>query len=120
MLHVGVMLIHGTADEVVAYDGKASGYLSAVDSHRYWIRRNGLEGAAEQLRSFNGDASDGTEVGYLEQGSADVRVALVTVKDGGHTWPGADAFNVGLPIGKTTRDVDANELIWQFFVKHRR
>ncbi|WP_286776558.1 7TM domain-containing protein, partial [Pseudomonas sp. UBA800] len=52
---LGVMLIHGTADGVVAYDGKASGYLSAMDSHRYWIRRNGLEGAAEQLRSFNGD-----------------------------------------------------------------
>lgn len=117
---VGVMLIHGTADQVVAYEGKPSGYLSAMDSHRYWIRRNGLEGAPEQLRSFNGDGSDGTEVGYREQGNTDTRVALVTVKDGGHTWPGADAFNVGLPIGKTTRDVDANELMWQFFAKHRR
>lgn len=117
---VGVMLIHGTADGVVAYDGKAGGYLSAMDSHRYWIKRNGLEGAPEQLRSFNADSSDGTEVGYRGQGSADVRAALVTVKDGGHTWPGADAFNVGLPIGKTTRDVDANELMWQFFAKHRR
>lgn len=117
---VGVMLIHGTADQVVAYDGKPSGYLSAMDSHRYWIKRNGLEAAAEQARGFNGDSSDGTEVGYREQGNAETRVALVTVKDGGHTWPGADAFNVGLPIGKTTRDIDANELMWQFFVKHRR
>lgn len=117
---VGVMLIHGTADRVVAYDGKATGYLSALESHRYWIGRNGLEDAPEQARSFNGDAGDGTEVGYREQGNADTRVALVTVKDGGHTWPGADAFNVGLPIGKTTRDVDANELMWQFFARHRR
>lgn len=119
---VGVMLIHGTADQVVAYDGKAtgSGYLSAMDSHRYWIKRNGLEGAPEQARSLNGDGADGTEVGYREQGNAETRVALVTVKDGGHTWPGADPFNVGLPIGKTTRDVDANELMWQFFSRHRR
>lgn len=119
---VGVMLIHGTADQVVAYDGKAtgSGYLSAMDSHRYWIRRNGLEGASEQARTHNGDSGDGTEVSYREQGNADTRVALVTVKDGGHTWPGADPFNVGLPIGKTTRDVDANELMWQFFARHRR
>ena len=33
---------------------------------------------------------------------------------------GADPFNVGLPIGKTTRDIDANEVIWKFFEKHRR
>jgi len=117
---VGVMLIHGTADQVVAYDGKATGYLGAMDSHRYWIKRNGLESAPEQSRTIDGDREDGTEVGYREQGTADTRVALVTVKDGGHTWPGADAFNVGLPIGKTTRDVDANELMWQFFSRHRR
>jgi len=117
---VGVMLIHGTADKVVAYDGKATGYLSAMDSHRYWIRRNGLEDAPEQARTIGTDGADGTEVGYREQGNDKVRVALVTVKDGGHTWPGADAFNVGLPIGKTTRDADANELMWQFFSRHRR
>ena len=111
---VGVMLIHGTADQVVAYDGKATGYLSAKDSHRYWIKRNGLDSATEQARGY------GTEVDYREQGDGATRVALVTVKDGGHTWPGADAFNVGLPIGKTTRDVDANELMWQFFSRHRR
>ncbi len=111
---VGVMLIHGTADQVVAYNGKATGYLSAMDSHRYWIKRNGLDGATEQAHAY------GTDVDYREQGDGATRVALVTVKDGGHTWPGADAFNVGLPIGKTTRDVDANELMWQFFSRHRR
>lgn len=117
---LGVMLIHGTADQVVAYDGKATGYLSAIDSHRYWIKHNGLASTPEQSRTFDTDKTDGTEVSYQEQGDADTRVALVTVKDGGHTWPGADAFNVGLPIGKTTRDVDANELMWQFFQRHRR
>jgi len=116
------MLIQGTADKVVAYEGKAtgSGYLSAVDSQRYWARRNGLDGAPERTRVFDGDKADGTEVNHLEQGDDKVRVVLVTVKDGGHTWPGADPFNVGLPIGKTTRDVDANELMWQFFSQHRR
>jgi len=119
---VGVMLIQGTADKVVAYEGKAtgSGYLSAVDSHRYWARRNGLDGAPERTRAVDGDKADGTEVSHLEQGDDKVRGVLVTVKDGGHTWPGADPFNVGLPIGKTTRDVDANELMWEFFARHRR
>jgi polyhydroxybutyrate depolymerase len=117
---VGVMLIHGSADKVVAYEGKPTGYLSAMDSQRYWVKRNGLEAAPGQTRNIDADRGDGTEVSVLEQGDGDTRVALVTVKDGGHTWPGADAFNVGLPIGKTTRDIDANELIWQFFRGHRR
>jgi polyhydroxybutyrate depolymerase len=117
---VGVMLIHGSADQVVAYDGKVGGYLSAAESQRYWARRNGVEAAPAQMRTIDADRGDGTEVTHVEQGDADTRVALVTVKEGGHTWPGADAFNVGLPIGKTTRDVDANELIWQFFSRHRR
>ena len=47
-------------------------------------------------------------------------MALVTVKDGGHTWTGADAFNVGLPIGLTSRDIDANAPIWAFLSKHRQ
>jgi len=108
--NVGVLLIHGTADQVVAYGGKAGGYLSAEDSYGYWLKRNGSVAGKPNQRLI------GTEVTWKEQGN----VALATVKDGGHTWPGADPFNVGLPIGKTTRDIDANEVIWQFFSKHSR
>jgi polyhydroxybutyrate depolymerase len=49
-----------------------------------------------------------------------VNVALVAVKNGGHTWAGADPFNVGLPLGKTSRDIHANTLIWEFLSKHRK
>lgn len=117
---VGMLLMHGTADQVVAYDGKATGYLSAGDTYQYWLKRNGLGAAPASTRQLNGDAGDGTETTYLQQGNAEHSVALVTIKDGGHTWAGADAFNVGLPIGKTSRDIDANEVIWQFLSKHRR
>jgi len=116
---VGVLLIHGTADQVVAYAGKPTGYLSAEDSYKYWLKHNeiGLDG--EVRRMIDSDACDGTGVIWREQGNGQYSVALATVTDGGHTWPGADPFNVGLPIGKTTRDMDANEVIWQFFAKHR-
>lgn len=57
---------------------------------------------------------------WIEQGNGGQSVALATISEGGHTWPGADPFNVGLPIGKTTHDIDANEVIRKFFEKHRR
>jgi polyhydroxybutyrate depolymerase len=116
---VGVLLIHGTADQVVAYAGKPASYLSAEDSYNYWIKHNGVGLAGAVRHVIDSDASDGTGVSWVEQGNSQYSVALATVTDGGHTWPGADPFNVGLPIGKTTRDMDANEVIWQFFAKHR-
>lgn len=120
---VGVLLIHGTADQVVAYGGKPGGYLSAQDSYRYWLRRNGLDmdgTLPASQRLIDSDPGDGTDVNWTEQGNGRLSVALATVREGGHTWPGADPFNVGLPIGNTTRDMDANDVIWQFFDRHRR
>ena len=117
---VGMLLIQGTADKVVLHEGKANGYLSAQGTFDYWRKHNGIEGATPQPRLIPGPAGDTTQVSWLEQGAGGASVALLTVKDGGHTWPGADAFNIGLPIGKTTRAVDANDVIWDFFSKHRR
>ncbi|MYM65864.1 hypothetical protein GTP45_03310 [Pseudoduganella sp. FT55W] len=112
---VGVLLIHGTADQVVAYGGKPSGYLSAEDSYRYWLKRNGINAAEANPRTIGG-----ADVALREQSNGSQSVALATIQDGGHTWPGADPFNIGLPIGKTTTSIDANEIIWQFFAKQTR
>ncbi|WP_235501894.1 alpha/beta hydrolase family esterase [Janthinobacterium sp. Ant5-2-1] len=119
---IGMLLIQGTADKVVLHEGKAASYLSAQGTFDYWRKHNGIDGATPQPRLLPGPAGDATQVSWLEQGSGagGASVALISVKDGGHTWPGADAFNIGLPIGKTTRAIDANEVIWAFFSRHRR
>ena len=119
---VGMLLMHGTADKVVLYEGKAAGYLSAEGTFAYWRRHNGIDGAVPAARLLPTAPGDDTQVTHVEQGNGagGARVALLTIKDGGHTWPGADAFNIGLPIGKTTRAIDANEVMWEFFSKHRR
>ena len=116
---IGVLLIHGTADQVVAYAGKPDGYLSAEETYSYWLKQNGIGSAAASRRVIDGDGGDGTDVTWIEQGNGRQSVALATVREGGHTWPGADPFNVGLPIGKTTRDIDGNDVIWRFFHQHR-
>ena len=119
---VGMLLMQGTADKVVLFEGKAASYLSADDTVAYWRRHNGIDGAVPAARLLPTAPGDDTQVTHVEQGNGagGARVALITVKDGGHTWPGADAFNVGLPIGKTTRAIDANEVMWEFFSRHRR
>lgn len=115
---LGVLQLLGTADDIVAYGGKPGGYLPASESYQYWLKNNGIADAAALERRVDSDKDDGTEVLFQEQGLDGVSVALVTVRGGGHTWPGADAFNVGLPLGRTSRDIDANRVIWNFFSKH--
>jgi polyhydroxybutyrate depolymerase len=117
---VGVMLIHGTADRVVAYEGKAGAYLSAPDSYLYWARRNGVSEAAAAARRIDADPDDGTAATLRQSQGGTVSVALVTIENGGHTWAGADPFNVGLPIGGTPQDLALNGVIWRFLARHRR
>jgi polyhydroxybutyrate depolymerase len=45
--------------------------------------------------------------------SADV--VFYRIDGGGHSWPGASA---DVPLGSTTRTIDANELIVDFFEAH--
>jgi polyhydroxybutyrate depolymerase len=115
---IGVLHLHGTGDQIVAFDGKENSYLSAGDSHQFWLRHNGLDDAAAAERKVNGAPDDGTDVVVREHRRDGVSVALVTIHHGGHTWAGADGFNVGLPLGKTSRDIDANQVIWEFLSKH--
>lgn len=117
---VGMLLIHGTADQVVLYQGKAGGYLSADDTLRYWANVNGITAALSSARLLPVVTNDATQASRQELGNGTQSVALITVGEGGHTWPGADTFNVGLPIGKTTTTFDANEAIWEFFSMHKR
>lgn len=50
------------------------------------------------------------------EGADGAEVVLVTIEGGGHTWPGRRPpvwF-----IGRSTRTVSANELMWEFFTRH--
>lgn len=42
---------------------------------------------------------------------------MVVIEEGGHTWPGQEPpvwF-----IGKSAKNVSANDLMWEFFQKHK-
>jgi hypothetical protein len=36
------MIVHGTSDEVVKYEGKKEAYLSALETYKYWKSQNDL------------------------------------------------------------------------------
>ena len=49
-------------------------------------------------------------------GTDDSEVVLIEVTGGGHTWPGQQPFVTF--IGKSTKVVNANDLMCEFFSKH--
>jgi polyhydroxybutyrate depolymerase len=109
---VPLLHIHGTADEFAPYGGG----IGKVGNYDF----RGVAETVEIWRALN-DANVGPKV-MLQQGAVKcdrwdgkAPVVLCTVKDGGHTWPGGHDGATTTPFGAVNRDIDANDLIWQFF-----
>lgn len=118
---VPVCYWHGTEDRVVGYDGtdfisKREVSLGAEDCVKWWAEKNGCakEPLVEKLE--NKAADDGTTVERWTY-AGDAPVIFHKISGGGHTWPGMPAAGDAI-LGKVCRDVNASEVIWDFFSKH--
>ena len=113
---VPVIAFHGTADELVPFDGGNGGRLGLPitpvrDNMRAWAEHNGCDLTLHSERNAP-DVVLETYTGCDE--GADVQ--LYVIEGGGHTWPGADR-QIRI-LGATTQSIDASELIWEFFAQH--
>ncbi len=115
---IGVLQIHGMADEVVNYEGKENAYASAINSFQYWKTQNGITTNLKEKTLQYG--AKNTNISVVEARGSGVTVKLLSIKNGGHTWPGADPFNIGYPLGYTHQKLDVNEVMWSFFKEHRK
>ncbi len=120
---VGVMVINGTADPLVPYDGghirvfrrKRGKVLSTDATMELWRRRNGCAAAARQVADID-RPGDATSVQIFEwQDCRGAPVSLIRVEGGGHTWPGGRPYLGRRLIGEVSNDIDASEVIWRFF-----
>jgi polyhydroxybutyrate depolymerase len=121
---LSVLHFHGTEDEYVPFaGGKGRKSLTGVHhrsvehSVRAWVRANGCreEPATETLPDR---ARDGTTVAIKTYGGGGggAEVVLVVIEGGGHTWPGREPGT--RVLGRSTRNVAANDLMWEFFERH--
>lgn len=120
---VPVMHFHGTADSIVPATGPAANtpafltFKSVEATLRAWRRVNGCPDEPQVVDEPDA-APDGTRVKRTTWGPGrdGSEVVYVEIAGGGHTWPGRKppvAF-----LGKSTFDISANDLIWEFFEKH--
>ena len=119
-----VLMINGTADPVVPYKG-GSGHpdlfatLSAPKSAKQWAAINNC-GQKPQRTTVSPRNKGGKKVEVqIYSCQQATQVALYSVKGGGNTWPGGQQYLAENQVGKTSSDLEANEVIWKFLQSYR-
>lgn len=106
----GVLTILGTADFISPYNGYPNYYLSANETHNYWINYTNCNSTPKVSPVPNKNTSDGSTVERYSWSNAEgcTYVEHLKVIDGGHDWPGSYG----------NMDIDASEEIWNFVSKY--
>ena len=120
-----VCLIHGTADSIVQWGGLGADqshmfYHSVEDTVAFWTRRNGCAQAQHEQAMPDVDPEDGTRVVRAvyasPKGNSDV--VLYRIENGGHEWPGGNPVTPEVFMQTLSRDMNACDVIWDFFKRH--
>lgn len=119
---LSVLMINGTSDPIMPYkgsSGKAGSYatISAEDSAKTWARLDNCRGNP-QRSTLSPDTKGGTKIHVDTYCDQSPQTILYSIKGAGNTWPGGEQYLPEKEIGKTSTDLDANEVIWKFFAAH--
>src|SRR6266567_1634228 len=123
---VSVMLIQGTLDPLVPIKGGPMGpngsrglILSLQEAAKKWAGLDACDSKPESV-TWEDKAADGTGIRReaFTSCKGGTEVIVYTVEGGGHTWPGGKPSAPESLIGKTSHNMDASEVLWEFFSKH--
>jgi polyhydroxybutyrate depolymerase len=134
---LSVLMINGTEDPLVRWEGgvvrlgktEHGSVISTEDTVAFWVKHNRCRLAPEVEELPDRDRRDGTTVTryVYSGGQKGTEVLLYKVVGGGHSWPAHEDKRRLLPraivdnvVGKKSRDIDACEVIWDFFKHHPR
>ncbi|TSJ39399.1 prolyl oligopeptidase family serine peptidase [Mucilaginibacter corticis] len=117
------LYIHGTTDPIVAYNGgKLFGrrVFSHQDIISKWVELDKCE-KEPIVTDIPDTARDGTSILKEEYRNPEngLKVISYSVVNGGHTWPGGWQYLPQFIVGKTTRNLNACEVIWDFFKPYK-
>jgi polyhydroxybutyrate depolymerase len=125
---VPMLMMNGTADPLVPYNGgrgtsrfAVDGFWSTDKTLAFWRKNNGCDAKATTTDLADIDADRSTVTRIDSNCPVGRDVVLYRVNDGGHRMPGrADARFPRLAntfLGPQNHDIDGAETIWAFFKK---
>jgi len=113
---VPILYMHGTNDPISYYYGEQTGWYLPEDAVEFWIETNDCSVDGDTISIPNFVPSDGCTVDatIYPSYSDNADVCFLKINGGGHTWPGGTFL---LPsLGNTCFEINASELIWNFFI----
>lgn len=123
-------MMNGMDDPIIPFGGgiaslyglwPAGPVQSMAGTLAHWRRVNDIAG--EPLRTIHDDGPDG-HVSWVEElrwrGPHDTQVAGFIAHGGGHAVPGGYQYLPVFLVGRTNRDINAADTIWQFFTSSER
>ncbi|HUA16694.1 MAG TPA: PHB depolymerase family esterase [Verrucomicrobiae bacterium] len=119
-----VMMLNGTSDPVVPYGGGREHNLdlstiSAEDSAKAWAKIDRCAEKPEHSKLPSAKGGTETKIDTYTGCQQDSQVVAYSLKGVGNTWPGGMQYEVENQVGKTSKDVNANEVLWSFFVSKK-
>lgn len=123
---VSVMFMQGTDDPLVHIEGGAVAKthgrnISLADAVGFWVVHNQTAKKPDSADLPHHDPN-GTSIhrDIYQGGKQGSEVVVYTVRGGGHTWPGGEPYLPAFLVGKVNHDIDASNVIWEFFSRHSR
>ena len=122
---ISILIIHGDKDKIVPWNGGELPIiklkiLSVEETVDHWVSHNNC--SLSPIITWEPDRCprDGTRVRreVYGQGNEGTEVILYAIEGGGHTWPSGHRLLPILIFGRTCRDINACEVIWEFFRGH--
>ncbi|WP_242130923.1 alpha/beta hydrolase family esterase [Aestuariivivens marinum] len=122
-----ILFIHGTADPIFPYQevdiqvfNKSRGHVLGIDkSITYMCNLNGNEKLPIKLSIKNKALNDNCTSEHCifpNPKNPYLKIELIKVTNGGHTWPGAKEQRfISKVVGNTTQDFNACDKLWAFF-----
>jgi polyhydroxybutyrate depolymerase len=124
---VSTIYIHGTTDPIVPFlggtmtKGEGGVILSHTEAISKWRTINNCK-PTPSITDVPDIANDGTTIKKTQYtaGNKGSEVVSYVVQNGGHTWPQAISNVPEFLVGKTSQDMNTNEVIWTFFKTHKK
>jgi polyhydroxybutyrate depolymerase len=125
-----MLFINGDADPLVPFQGgqvhffgrKRGEVIPVMEAVRIWAQLDGCKGAPVTESLPPKDPKDPTRVDKVtypvsKNGS---EVVAYVIHGGGHTWPNGLRYLGEWAVGKVSHQLDATDVIWEFFKRHSR
>ncbi len=120
---VPVIHFHGLKDKIVPFQipkGRLPSFITlkgVEDSIQTWVALNQCDENPKTDTLSKGSDSMQVIRKVYGGGKNGAEVVLIVIDEGGHTWPGQQP-----PVrflGKSAMNISANDLMWEFFQKHK-